>query len=406
MIRSPISQNLDAVQAASRPFVEFLMGSRWSRRMGIEGICDFVVGTPHDLPMPEYVEAIRKASIPQNSSWFGYKVNEPNARVVATENLRQRINIPFESEDLFLTNGASSAIIITLNAILNPDDEVIFLSPPWFFYESMIAFVRGKPVRVKVNLETFDLDIEAIADAITAKTRAIFINSPNNPTGKIYPPETLKKLAEVLTNASEKFGQTIYLISDESYNRILFDGNKFSSPTEFYPNSILIYSYAKALLTPGQRLGYLAISPNMFEKEKIRFAIQTAQFNIYGFPDTVHLYALPELEPLCIDLNQLQNRRDLLMNSLRKMGYELHQPEGSWYLLPKTPIPNDLEFTEKLAEKDVFVLPGSVIELSGYIRISLTANDEMVSKSLSVFESVMNTIKSMEIKSIGATYNV
>ena len=402
MIQSPVSQHLDAVFAASKPFVEFLTQSKWASRMGNEGICDFVVGTPHEMALPAYVEAIKKASEPLNHGWFGYKVNEPSARRTAAEALRKRVGVDFADEDLFLTNGASSALIVALTAILNPDDEVIFLSPPWFFYESMITFARGRPVRVRVNLDTFDLDTDAIERAISSRTRAVIINSPNNPTGKIYPPETLERLAEILSKASEKYGQAIYLISDEAYHRLLFDDNKFSSPTAYYGNSFLIYSYAKALLTPGQRLGYLAVSPAMNEREKVRFAIQATQFNLYAFPDTVHLYALPDIEPLCLDIGRLQRRRDTLASALQSYGYELHSPEGAWYLLPKSPLADDVEFTRILSEKDVYVLPGSVVEMPGYLRISLTANDEMVEKSLPIFESAINFARGNEAMPVAA----
>lgn len=391
MIESTISQKLGGVFSSSKPFVEFLTRSKWASRVGSADICDFVVGTPHEEAIPEYVEAIRKASVPLRPDWFGYKVNDPQAREIAAEALRQRIGVAFENEDLFLTNGASSALIIALSAILDPDDEVIFLSPPWFFYESMINFTNGKAVRVKVDPQSFDIDVDAVASSITPRTRAIIVNSPNNPTGKIYPPETLDRLAEVLTTASEKFGKAIYLISDESYNRLIFDERKFSSPTAHYPNSFLIYSYAKALLTPGQRLGYIAISPAMNEREKIRHAVQLTQYNLYAFPDAVQLHALRDIESLSFDLNRLQQRRDLMAKALIEQGYELHIPEGAWYLLPKTPIPDDVEFARILAEQDVYVLPGSIIELSGYLRICLTANDEMVHKSLPVFESAIKS---------------
>ncbi|HQU84247.1 MAG TPA: aminotransferase class I/II-fold pyridoxal phosphate-dependent enzyme [Pyrinomonadaceae bacterium] len=403
MIESPISRNLGAVFTASRPFVEFLTQSKWASRMGNPDICDFVVGTPHEMPIPEYVEAIRKASIPQNTDWFGYKVNDPNARQIAANALRELVGIDFENEDLFLTNGASSALVIALKAILNPEDEVIFLSPPWFFYESMISFVHGKAVRVKVELESFDIDVEAVAKAITPRTRAIIVNSPNNPTGKIYPPETLARLSEILTAASEKFGQTIYLVSDESYNRLIFDENIFSSPTAHYPNSFLIYSYAKALLTPGQRLGYLAVSPLMHERDKIRRAVQITQYNLYAFPDAVHLHALADIEPMIFDLKKLQDRRDKMAQALSAQGFELHIPEGAWYLLPKTPIENDVEFAAMLAEKDVFVLPGSIVELPGYLRICLTANDEMVEKALPVFEWAMKSVSNPKTVTIAAS---
>jgi aspartate aminotransferase len=384
-----ISQHLDAVRAASWPFVEFLTRSAWGRRLGDAGICDFVVGNPHEMPLPAYVEAIRRASVPRHPHWFGYQTNEPAAREAAALSLRERLRVPFESEDVFLTKGASSALVVALSTLLNPGDEVIFLSPPWFFYESMIAFTRGVPVRVKVDPATFDLDVDAIAAAVSPRTRAVIVNSPNNPTGKIYPPATLERLAATLAAASAEYGRAVYLISDESYNRILFDGRDFQSPTAFYPHSFLVYSYAKALLTPGQRLGYLALPPSMPERELMRAALFTTQCSGYGFPDAVLQHALPELEPLCIDITRLQRRRDFLCDNLRRLGYEVQRPEGAWYLLPRSPLADDAAFTELLAAEDVFVLPGQVVELPGYFRISLTASDEMAERSLRGFATAI-----------------
>ena len=391
-MEAPISQHLEAVQGASAPFIEFLTGSAWTKRMGEPGICDFVAGNPQDMALPEYVKAIRKASVPQDPHWFAYKSNEPVAREVATASLRERLGIPFDAEDVFMTKGASTALAIALATIVSPGDEVIFLSPPWFFYESMIAYARGVPVRVKVDLETFDLDVNAIEAAITPRTRAIIVNSPNNPTGRIYPPETLTRLAEVLTAASRRNGKAIYLLSDEAYNRILFDGRRFPSPTAYYPYSFLLYSYGKTLLAPGQRLGYLAIPPTMPGRERMRTAVVTTQFSGFGVPDAVLQHALPDLEPLCIDLDQLQRRRDTLVAALREQGYDVHVPEATFYLLPRSPIPDDVAFTELLAADDVFVLPGRIVELPGYFRISLTASDDMVDRSVPRFERAIDAV--------------
>ena len=360
--------------------------------MGEPGICDFVAGNPQDMALPRYVEAIRRASIPQNAGWFAYKANEHVAREVAAASLRDRLSISFDADDIFMTKGASTALAIALATILSPGDEVIFLSPPWFFYESMVAFSRGVPVRVKVDLATFDPDIGAIEHAITPRTRAVIVNSPNNPTGRIYPPETLDRLAKLLTDASDQHRRTIYLLSDEAYNRILFDGRRFPSPAAHYPNTFLLYSYGKTLLAPGQRLGYLALPPTMPGRERMRGAILATQFSGYGVPDAVLQHAMPDLEPLCIDLAQLQRRRDTLVSELRDQGYEVHVPEGAFYLLPRSPIPDDMAFAELLAGADVFVLPGRIVELPGYFRISLTANDEMVERSISRFGAAIDAV--------------
>jgi aspartate aminotransferase len=257
----------------------------------------------------------------------------------------------------------------------------------------MIAFARGVPVRVKVDLSTFDLDVDAISGAITPRTRAVIVNSPNNPTGRIYPPETLDRLARVLTSASEANGRTIYLLSDEAYNRILFDGRTFPSPTGHYPNSFLLYSYGKTLLAPGQRLGYLALPPTMPGRERMRQALMLTQFSGYGVPDAVLQYALPELEPLCIDLAQLQRRRDVLVGALREQGYDVHVPEATFYLLPRSPLPDDGAFADLLAAEDVFVLPGRIVELPGYFRISLTATDDMVERAVPRFAAAIEAAR-------------
>ena len=394
MIEAPISQHLEAVEAAASPFIQFLTTSTWSKRIGSPEICDFVAGNPQDMALPEYVEAIRRASVPRNPGWFAYKANEPEARDVAARSLRDRLDIPFEPDDIFLTKGASTALAVALATVLSPGDEVLFMSPPWFFYESMIAFARGAAVRVKIDLETFDLDIPAIAAAITPRTRAVIVNSPNNPTGRIYPSETLARLADVLDAASDEHGRTIYLLSDEAYNRILFDGRRFPSPAAHYPNTFLLYSYGKTLLAPGQRLGYLALPPSMPGRERMRSAVLHTQFSGYGVPDAVLQHALPDLEPLCIDLAQLQRRRDTLVGNLRQQGYDVHVPEATFYLLPRSPISDDTAFAGLLAADDVFVLPGRIVELPGYFRISLTATDEMVERSIGRFEAAIKAVRS------------
>ena len=391
-MEAPVSEHLGAVARASAPFLDFLANSRWIRRAGAAGVCDFVAGNPQDMALPAYVDAIREASVPRDPGWFAYKANEAPAREAAAAALRERLGVDFEPDDVFMTKGASTALAIALATLVSPGDEVVFLSPPWFFYESMIAFARGVPVRVPVDLETFDVDVEAVAAAISPRTRAVIVNSPNNPTGRIYPPETLGRLARVLEDASQANGRTIYLLSDEAYQRILFDGRSFPSPTALYPNTLLLYSFGKTLLTPGQRLGYLALPPTMPDRERMRSSILITQFAGYGVPDAVLQHAMPVLETLCIDLDQLQRRRDLLVTELRDQGYDLHVPEGAFYLLPRSPVPDDGAFAEALAADDVFVLPGRIVELPGRFRISLTASDDMVERAVPVFRKAIEAV--------------
>ncbi len=237
-------------------------------------------------------------------------------------------------------------------------------------------------------MRTFDIDVAAIERAITARTRAIIVNSPNNPTGKVYPRATLDRLAAVLEAASERNGRAIYLLSDEAYYRILYDGRRYDSPTESYPRSILIYTYGKQLLTPGERIGYLALPPTMPEGDRgqLRNAITMAQLvGGWSWPNAVLQYALADIDRLSVDIGKLEQKRDRMVRGLREAGYDLHVPEGTFYLLPKSPWPDDWAFTKHLAESDVLVLPGEVVEMPGYFRISITASDVMIDKALPVF---------------------
>jgi aspartate aminotransferase len=338
------------------------------------------------MPLEGFTAALSKWVVPQDKNWFAYKENEAGPRAVVAASLRAKSGMAFEDDDIFLTNGAFAAIVVSLSAVTDPGDDVIFISPPWFFYEALIAACGARPVRVRMDSVSFDLDVDAIAAAITPRTRAIIINSPNNPTGKIYPPATLSRLADVLTAASERNGRTIYLLSDEAYCRILYDGGTFTSPSSVYPNTFVLYTYGKTLLTPGQRLGYIALPPTMPDREALRPAIFLAQLMAgHAFPNALLQHALADLEPLSIDIAHLQAKRDRLVAALREMGYEVHVPEGTFYLLPRSPMADDTAFIDLLAEHNVFCLPGTVVEMPGYFRISLTANDDMIERSLPGF---------------------
>jgi aspartate aminotransferase len=348
------------------------------------------------MPLAGFTAALQRWVVPQNYEWHAYKTNERGPQEIIAASLRKLRGLPFEEDDIFLTNGAFAALAVTLNTIVDPGDEVIFISPPWFFYEAQIVAAGGKAVRVKIDAESLDLDIAAIQAAITPKTRAIIINSPHNPTGKIYPPQTLTALSRVLSEASSANGRTIYLLSDEAYSRIIFDGREYPSPVTFYPNSFLIYTYGKTLLTPGERMGYIALAPQMAERQAMRRAIFTMQFTTgFAFPNALLQHAMGDLEKLSIDIPHLQHKRDWMVGALREMGYKVNPPEGTFYLVVKSPLADDEAFANLLAEYKVLVLPGIITEMPGYFRISLTANDEMIQRSLPGFAAAIERARSM-----------
>jgi aspartate aminotransferase len=349
--------------------------------------CDFIFGNPQEMPLPGYAEALQRTVTPHNKDWFAYKMSEPQSQQVIAESLHRWRGIAYQPEDI---TGAFAGLAAALTAVVDPGDEVIFLSPPWFFYETLILGAGCTPVRVKVDARTFDPDLEAIQSAITSKTRAIIINSPNNPTGKIYSPQVLADLASLLASAQKRTQRPIYLISDESYSRIVFDGRTFPGPTAFYPYSFLIYTYGKTLLTPGQRIGYIALPPEMPDRSQMNSALLTAQFLLgWPFPNAILQYALPDLEQLSIDIPHLQRKRDRMVNALSEMGYNLHSPEGTFYLMPRSPLEDDQAFTRLLMAHKIYCLPGAAFEMPGYFRISLTANDDMIERSLPGFRTAL-----------------
>jgi aspartate aminotransferase len=231
----------------------------------------------------------------------------------------------------------------------------------------------------------------AIEAAITPRTRLIIINSPHNPSGRVLALDELSAVADVLTRASARHGRPIYLLSDEPYRRIVFDGVRASSPAQVYPHTIVAYSYGKQLLAPGMRIGYLTWAPTMPDRERLRddvFITQTAQG--WAFPNADLQHALPELEPLCVDLAALERRRARLVGALREQGYEATWPQGTFYVMARSPLPDDGAFARILNRHRVLVLPGASVEAPGWFRISLTASDEMVERGIPAFASAMD----------------
>ncbi|MEX1169364.1 MAG: aminotransferase class I/II-fold pyridoxal phosphate-dependent enzyme [Chloroflexota bacterium] len=380
-------RQIDRLRASIAPFSRFFDGPIWARR-DEPGIANFAVGNPQEMPLPAYVDALTRALPPRDKDWFAYKMSEPLSQASIANSLSERTGLDWDPADVAMTNGGFAALAVTLRAILDPGDEVVFLSPPWFFYEILILAGGGEPVRVRLEPPAFDLDATTIAAAITPRTRAVLVNTPHNPTGRIYPPESLRAVADVLTEASARHGRTIYLISDEPYNRIVFDGRRFRSPAEVYPATIINYSFGKTLLAPGMRIGYIATPPAMPDRERLRDDFFTSQIaSGWSFPNALLQHAIEDLDALSIDVGALERRRDRVVRALREIGYATTNPEGTFYVMAQSPIEDDMAFGELLADHGVLVLPGTVVEAPGWFRISLTASDEMVDRGLPGFDS-------------------
>ncbi len=342
---------------ASRPDVRGASGP---------GIANFMFGNPHDMAPQVYVDALIRGSTPTSGDHFAYKMNE---------------------------DGATAVVAASLS-VTGPGDEVVYVSPPWFFYETLILESGATPVRVLADQASWDLDLDAIAAAIGPRTAAIIVNSPNNPTGRIYPRETLDALAGILIEAGERNGRPIYLLSDEAYNRIVYDGREYPTPVASYPWSFYIYTYGKTHLAPGLRFGYIAIPPTMPGHEDLRGPLLLAQVaRGWAFPVAPLQHAIGDLDRIGIDVDRLQRRRDLLVPALREQGYDVVEPEGTFYVIVRSPLPDDQAFFDVLVGHDVYVLPGSVFEMPGWFRLSLTANDDMCERAVPAFAKAIAEVR-------------
>jgi aspartate aminotransferase len=384
------ARRVERLRASIAPFLEFFTGV-YEELEPEPDVANFAVGNPHELAMPAYVDAVRRQLEPRDKDWFAYKMSEPAATRTVAATMSELTGHDWDPADVNMTTGGFGALAIALRTLLEPTDEAIFLSPPWFFYEQLILAADGEPVRVRLDMPDCGLDLAGIERAITPRTRVVIVNSPHNPSGRIVSLDEYALLADLLTRASTTNRRPIYLLSDEPYRRIVFDGASAPSPAQVYPYTLVAYSYGKQLLAPGMRIGYLTWPPNMPDRERLRddvFITQTAQG--WAFPNADLQHSLPELEPLCVDLGALERRRERLVTALRQQGYEATWPQGTFYVMARSPIADDQAFTRILNRQRVLVLPGAIVEAPGWFRISLTASDEMVERGIPGFAVAMD----------------
>jgi len=387
----PVSSRVKAADSVFAAVRDFYAASRYSDARFAPDVCDFTFGNPHELPLAGLVAAIRDRAVPHDTNWFAYKSSEPDPQAFLAAHLGRELGLPFEPADFALTTGAFAAIAVAFHLLLDAGDEAIFSEPAWFCYEPMLIAANAGVRKVHLSGPAFDLDLAAIDDAIGPRTRLVIVNTPHNPTGRIYSRETLTVLADVLERASSRIGRRVFLLSDEPYRRLRFDGRDFVSPAAIYPWTLISYSYGKVLLAPGQRLGYLALSPHMPRSD--RHALQQAMFSAgmalgWCFPNAVMQYAIPDLEALSIDQAALTRRRDRFLHVLRKAGYDVLPSEGTFYLWSRWPDGEPDQLWNRLADQRVFVLPGRVMNAPTHFRISLTASDDMVTRALPHFTAL------------------
>lgn len=368
----------------------FEQGAQLKKEFGADRVFDFSLGNPNIDPPDKFFEVLKSEASTRTPGQHGYMSNIGHAdvREKVAEYVSEQHGLDLFPEHVVLTCGAGGALNVLFKTLLDPGDEVIVPSPYFVEYNFYIGNHGGICTTVPTD-ENFLLDTDAIAAAITEKTKAVLINSPNNPTGRIYNAESLRKLGNAINAASQRLKRDIYLISDEPYAKIVFDNAVVPSVLQVCPNSILITSYSKDLSIPGERAGYIAVNPNLEPLGDLMDGLAFAQRTL-GFVNAPALMqrVIARLQGITVDTSFYQNKRDLLCGLLKDLGYSFVRPEGAFYLFPRTPIDDDVQFVQDLLQEQILVVPGSGFGRSGHFRISYCVDDAVITGAADGFGRV------------------
>ena len=373
----------------------FEEGHARKAKYGAENVFDFSLGNPNLEPPAKFKEVLMGLINDPDPGQHAYM---PNAGYLETRSavaayLSKHNRESFAPDDIVMTVGAGGALNVILKTLLDPGDEVIIPAPYFVEYNFYLDNHQGVP-RVVGTGPDFSLDLDAIGEAITAKTKALLINTPNNPTGKVYSGRKLEALAQLLTDRSRKLGRPIYLISDEPYRKIVYDGLNVPSIFDAYRESFVVTSFSKDLSLPGERIGYAALNPEISDKEELRAGMVLCN-RILGYVNAPALMqrSVSVLLEESVDVSQYQKKRDMLWEGLVACGYECRKPEGAFYLFPKSPIEDDVAFVAGLQEENILTVPGSGFYGPGHIRIAYCVDDRTIENSLPGFERVIKNFR-------------
>jgi aspartate aminotransferase len=357
-------------------------------------LADLAYANFWDSPASAIVDALRDELTTDRKLQLQYTPygGLPPARAALADALQTSHGLPYTWRHLLLTPGAMAALHLTFRALCHPGDEVILCRPCWLDYPVYLAEQGITPVFVDVSPHTQRVDLDALEQAFSPKTRALVLTQPGNPTGLLHDDDDLASIASLLTDTSHRYGNRIALISDECHRDVIFSPHLFSSPAQFYDDTFVIYSLGKRLGIQGQRIGYVAIPPQVPDDD-ILIDVFTKRIRAAGFctPTALMQRAVAKLIQIPLDLTPIARRREMATRSLRKIGYEVHENEATFFLYPKTPIADDFAFAEGLARLGTFVLPAPVFHHRGHFRISLTASDEMLERALPALSQAFTT---------------
>ena len=384
-------KNMVANSSAIRAMFE--EGNRLAGIYGAENVFDFSLGNPN-VPAPEAVKnaIIEIVSEEDPIVLHGYTNSNcgyADVREAVADSLNKRFDTHFEGKNIVMTVGAAGGLNVILKALINPGDEVIAFAPYFGEYRSYTNNYDGVLVEISPNTVDFQPKLDEFEQKITPKTKAVIVNNPNNPTGVVYSEETIKKLAVILEKKQKEFGSVIYLISDEPYRELAYDGVEVPYLTKYYDNTIVGYSYSKSLSLPGERIGYLVIPDEADGSEELITAAAIANRTI-GCVNAPSL--MQKVIAKCVDaetdLSFYDRNREDLYNGLKECGFECIKPQGAFYLFVKSPVPNEKEFCEAAKKYNILIVPGSSFACPGYVRLAYCVSHETIVNSLPKFKEL------------------
>ncbi|MFC2007950.1 pyridoxal phosphate-dependent aminotransferase [Chloroflexota bacterium] len=365
----------------------FEEGTILKQRYGPDNIFDLTLGNPVMEPPAEFYEELKRFSEHPSPGRHRYMENAGylETRAAVAKQLALETGIKFTGNDTVMTCGAAGAMNVVLKTILNTGDEVIIFAPYFFEFINYVDNHGGVP-RILPSDEQFMPRLDTMEDAISAKTRAVIINSPNNPTGVVYSDNLLHQIGEILRKKEAQYGSEIFLISDEAYRKIIFEGLKYPSPLRHHTRSVIITSHSKDLALPGERIGYIALHPDCSQREELIDGFIYSN-RILGYVNAPALmqHLVRQLQAVTVSVADYQRKRDFLYNCLVETGFSVIKPQGAFYMFPESPIEDDIAFVRELQKWHVLTVPGQGFGLAGYFRISYCVDDRTLESSVAGF---------------------
>ncbi|MFC2033343.1 pyridoxal phosphate-dependent aminotransferase [Chloroflexota bacterium] len=391
-ISDKIRQQMEQGSFIRRMFEE---GNILRQKYGAENVFDLTLGNPIMEPPAEFVQELKNLADNPLPGMHRYMSNAGYAetREAVAAQLTSETGVKLGMNQVVMTCGAAGALNVVLKTILNPGEEVILFAPYFVEYRNYIDNHNGV-TRVLPTDEQFIPDMEALESAISANTKAILINSPNNPTGVVYSESLLRQMGQLLQQKEKQYETQIFLLSDEPYRKIIYDGLKYPSPLNYHPQSIIVTSHSKDLALPGERIGYIAVHPECGNPEDLMNGLIYCNRTL-GFVNAPALMqrVVQRLQSVTVSVAEYQQKRDFLYMSLTEMGYSLVKPQGAFYMFPKTPIEDDVAFVKELQQFMVLTVPGSGFGTPGYFRLAYCVDDRTLEGSITGFQKAAQKFK-------------